>query len=179
MSSSGATYRCPSPTPARSRIRIEAAGVSPTDLKIRRGDLQTVFPLLPDAVLGFEAAGVVDALGPSASGVKEGDEVVSLLAALGGYAEYTLAFSWTSKPPNVSWRDAAALPASAEAAVGILKQLGVSQGETPLILAPSVGREDDRHTARRLPGRHHHRRRSAARPRPFTRPGSCPGHLRR
>jgi NADPH:quinone reductase-like Zn-dependent oxidoreductase len=83
----------------------------------------------------------VDALGPSVSAVEEGDEVASLLLGLGGYGEYALASSWTPKPPNVSWRDAAALPASAEAAVGILKQLGVVKGETLLILgaAGSVG----------------------------------------
>jgi NADPH:quinone reductase-like Zn-dependent oxidoreductase len=92
-------------------------------------------------VLGFEASGVVDALGRSVSGVAEGDEVASLLAGLGGYGEYALASSWTPKPPNVSWSDAAALPASAEAAVGILKQLGVTGGETLLVVgaAGSVG----------------------------------------
>jgi len=133
--------RMPQPGPGQVRIRIKAAGISPTDPKIRRGDLKAVFPLPPNAVLGFEAAGVVDALGPSVSGVKVGDEVASLLLGLGGYGEYALASSWTLKPPNVSWSDAAALPASAEAAVGILKQLGVSRGETLLILgaAGSVG----------------------------------------
>jgi NADPH:quinone reductase-like Zn-dependent oxidoreductase len=131
----------PEPGPGQVRIRVKAAGVGPTDVKIRRGDLEAAFPLPPDAVLGFEASGVVDALGPSVSGVKEGDEVASLLPSLGGYGEYVLASSWTSKPPNVSWSDAAALPASAEAAVGILKQFGISRGETLLILgaAGSVG----------------------------------------
>jgi len=131
----------PEPGPGQVRIRVKAAGVSPTDPKIRRGDLKTVFPLPGGAVLGFEAAGVVDALGPSVSGVQEGDEVASLLAGLGGYGEYAIASSWTPKPPNVSWSDAAALPASAEAAVGILKQLGVGKGETLLVLgaAGSVG----------------------------------------
>jgi NADPH:quinone reductase-like Zn-dependent oxidoreductase len=131
----------PEPGAGQVRIRVKAAGVSPTDLKIRRGDLEAVFPLPPDAVLGFEAAGVVDALGPSVSGVQEGDEIASLLPGLGAYGEYALASSWTPKPPNVSWSDAAALPASAEAAVGILKQLGVTSGETLLILgaAGSVG----------------------------------------
>ena len=131
----------PRPGPGQVRIRIKAAGVSPTDPKIRRGDLKAAFPLPAGAVLGFEAAGVVDALGPSVSGVKVGDEVASLLAGLGGYGEYALASSWTPKPPNVTWSDAAALPASAEAAVGVLKQLGVARGETLLILgaAGSVG----------------------------------------
>jgi NADPH:quinone reductase-like Zn-dependent oxidoreductase len=131
----------PEPGPGQVRIRIKAAGVSPTDPKIRRGDLEAAFPLPPNAVLGFEAAGTVDALGPAVSGVKEGDEVASLLLGLGGYGEYALASSWTPKPPNVTWSDAAALPASAEAAVGILKQLQVTAGETLLILgaAGSVG----------------------------------------
>jgi NADPH:quinone reductase-like Zn-dependent oxidoreductase len=131
----------PEPGPGQVRIRVKAAGVSPTDPKIRRGDLKAVFPVPSGAVLGFEAAGVVDALGPSVSGVQEGDEVASLLAGLGGYGEYAIASSWTPKPPNVSWSDAAALPASAEAAVGILKQLGVAKGETLLVLgaAGSVG----------------------------------------
>jgi NADPH:quinone reductase-like Zn-dependent oxidoreductase len=71
----------PQPGVGQVRIRVRAAGVGPTDAKIRRGDLQAVFPLPADAVLGFEAAGVVDSLGSSVTGVKEGDEVAALLAA--------------------------------------------------------------------------------------------------
>ncbi|MEZ0090819.1 NADP-dependent oxidoreductase [Streptacidiphilus sp. EB129] len=131
----------PEPGPGQIRIRVFAAGIGPTDLKIRRGDLERVFPLPPLAVLGFEAAGTVDALGPSVTGVAIGDEVAAQLPALGGYAEYTLASSWTAKPAGVSWADAAALPASAEAAVGVLRQLHVAPGETLLVLggAGSVG----------------------------------------
>lgn len=131
----------PMPGSGEIRIRVKAAGVSPTDPKIRRGDLAAAFPLAPNAVLGFEVAGVVDAVGPSVSSVGEGDEVASLLLGLGGYGEYAIASSWTLKPQNVSWSSAAALPASAEAAIGILKQLGVAPGETLLVLgaAGSVG----------------------------------------
>jgi NADPH:quinone reductase-like Zn-dependent oxidoreductase len=128
----------PVPGPGQIRIRVKAAGVSPTDPKIRRGDLAEVFPLGPNTVLGFEVAGVVDALGPSVSSVGEGDEVASLLLGLGGYGEYAIASSWTPKPANVGWSDAAALPASAEAAVGILKQLEVVPGETLLVLATQL-----------------------------------------
>jgi NADPH:quinone reductase-like Zn-dependent oxidoreductase len=131
----------PVPGPGQVRIRVKAAGVSPTDPKIRRGDLKGVFPVGPDTVLGFEVAGIVDSVGPSVTSVGEGDEVASLLLGLGGYGEYAIASSWTHKPPNVSWSDAAALPVSAEAAVGVLKQLGVSPGETLLVLgaAGAVG----------------------------------------
>jgi len=131
----------PEPGPREVRIRVQCAGVSPTDPKIRRGDVQAVFRLPPDAVLGFEAAGVVDAVGSSVEGVKNGDEVACLLPDLGGYAEYALASSWTRKPADVSWSDAAALPSSAEAAVRALNELRLSRGETVLILGAggSVG----------------------------------------
>src|SRR6476619_3467435 len=124
----------PEPEPGQVRIRVRAAGVGPTDAKIRRGDLQAVFPLPPRAVLGFEVAGTVDAVGSAVQGVTVGDDVAALLPRLGGYAEFALASSWTRKPPEVAWSDAAALPASAEAAVGVLAQLGVERGETLLIL---------------------------------------------
>jgi NADPH:quinone reductase-like Zn-dependent oxidoreductase len=129
------------PSAGQIRIQVRVSGVGPTDLKIRRGDLDGVFPLPEPAVLGFETAGVVDAIGSEVSGVAVGDEVAAWLPSLGGYGEYALAAAWTHKPANVSWNDAGALPASVEAAVGVLRQLGVVGGETLLILGAggSVG----------------------------------------
>ena len=115
-------------------IEVHAAGIGPSDLKIRRGDLQGIFPLPTPPVLGFEAAGVVVGVGAGTSNVQVGDEVAVLLPTLGGYGQYALATIWTQKPNEVTWEDAAALPTSAEAAVGILRELEVSVGETLLIL---------------------------------------------
>ena len=44
-----------------------------------------------------------------------------------------MASIWTRKPESVSWIDAAALPSSAEAAAGVLRQLNVTSGETLLL----------------------------------------------
>src|SRR5579864_6482551 len=114
------------------RIKVKAAGISPTDLALRAGYLKAI-PLPPNAVLGFEAAGTVDAVGPGVTGTSIGDGVTALLLGLGGYAEYAVASIWTRKPDTVSWIDAAALPSSAEAAVGVLRQLNVKSGETLLL----------------------------------------------
>jgi NADPH:quinone reductase-like Zn-dependent oxidoreductase len=124
----------PLPEPGRGQIRIKvkAAGISPTDLALRAGYL-TAFPPPPRAVLGFEAAGTVDAAGPGVTGTSAGDAVTALLLGLGGYAQYAVASIWTGKPESVSWLDAAALPSSAEAAVRILRQLNVHSGETLLL----------------------------------------------
>jgi NADPH:quinone reductase-like Zn-dependent oxidoreductase len=67
--------------------------------------------------------------------------VAAWLPSLGGYGEYALAAAWTPKPPQVAWDNAGALPASVEAAVGVLRQLEVAEGETLLILGAggSVG----------------------------------------
>jgi NADPH:quinone reductase-like Zn-dependent oxidoreductase len=122
----------PEPGPGQIRIKVEAAGISPTDLALRAGYLKA-FPLPPDAVLGFEAAGTVDAAGPGVTGTSAGDPVTALLLSLGGYAEYAVASIWTGKPKSVSWLDAAALPSSAEAAARVLRQLNVKPAETLLL----------------------------------------------
>jgi NADPH:quinone reductase-like Zn-dependent oxidoreductase len=129
------------PSDTQIRIKVRVSGVGPTDLKIRRGDLNGAFPLPEPTVLGFETAGTVDRVGSAVSGVAVGDEVAAWLPSLGGYGEYALAQNWAPKPPQVTWNDAAAVPASVEAAVGVLRQLGVASGETLLILgaAGSVG----------------------------------------
>jgi NADPH:quinone reductase-like Zn-dependent oxidoreductase len=114
------------------RIKVRAAGVGPTDLALRAGYLKAI-PLPPNAVLGFEAAGTVDAVGTGVTGTSVGDGVTALLLGLGGYAEYAVASIWTRKPGNVPWADAAALPSSAEAAAGVLRQLDVTSGETLLL----------------------------------------------
>lgn len=122
----------PSPGPGEVLIRVRAAGVGPTDLNIRAGHLAQVFPQTSGSILGFEAAGTVAAIGEGVSGIKVGDDVAASLPAQGGYAELVTATKWFPKPPEVSWTDAAALPASAEAAV---------EGETLVVLggAGSVG----------------------------------------
>ena len=130
------------PGPGQIRLAVRYAGVGPTDLAIRAGHLDAVFPAPPGTVLGFEAAGVVDQIGAGVADVAAGDEVAVFLPRLGGYAEAVVAGFWVRKPADVAWTDAAALPASGEAAVRVLDQLAVTAGETVLVLggAGSVGR---------------------------------------
>ncbi len=122
----------PEPGAGQIRIKVKTAGISPTDLALRAGYLKEI-PLPRNAVLGFEAAGTVDAAGPGVASASVGDSVAALLFSLGGYAEYAVASIWTRKPESVSWSDAAALPSSAEAAAGVLRQLNVKSGETLLL----------------------------------------------
>jgi NADPH:quinone reductase-like Zn-dependent oxidoreductase len=64
----------PVPGPGQVLVRVKAAALNHLDIWVRRGlpALKVAFP----HVLGGDACGVVAALGPGATGVKEGDRVV-------------------------------------------------------------------------------------------------------
>src|SRR5438552_16868810 len=68
------------PGPGEGRVAIRAAGLCHSDLSVIDGAI----PYLTPVVLGHEGAGVVDAVGPGVTAVKEGNAVVlSTLAHCG------------------------------------------------------------------------------------------------
>jgi S-(hydroxymethyl)mycothiol dehydrogenase len=62
----------PDPGPGEALVRVQACGVCHTDLHYREGGIGEDFPYL----LGHEAAGVVEALGPDVTGLEAGDFVI-------------------------------------------------------------------------------------------------------
>jgi len=66
------TINVPDPGPGEALVRVQACGVCHTDLHYREGGINDDFPFL----LGHEAAGVVEAVGPDVSGLAPGDFVV-------------------------------------------------------------------------------------------------------
>ena len=74
----------PVPGDGEIRIRVRAAGINFSDILTRIG-------LYPDApkppvVVGYEVAGVVDAVGNGVTALSEGDRVVAL-TRFGGYSD--------------------------------------------------------------------------------------------
>jgi S-(hydroxymethyl)glutathione dehydrogenase / alcohol dehydrogenase len=59
-------------TPGDVLVRIRAAGLCHTDLEVIEGQLAYPMPI----VLGHEAAGTVEAVGPGVAGLRAGDPVV-------------------------------------------------------------------------------------------------------
>ena len=129
------------PATGQIRVTVAFAGVGPTDLAIRSGHLNGAFGAHPGVVLGFEASGVVDAVGSGVQDVRPGDRVAVFLPELGGYARQVLARYWVPLPAAVRDQDAAALPASGEAAARVVDETRVAAGETVLVVgaAGSVG----------------------------------------
>jgi S-(hydroxymethyl)mycothiol dehydrogenase len=67
-----ATVIVPDPGPGEALVAVQACGVCHTDLHYREGGIGDDFPYL----LGHEAAGVVEAVGPDVSAVAPGDFVI-------------------------------------------------------------------------------------------------------
>jgi S-(hydroxymethyl)mycothiol dehydrogenase len=66
------TIVVPDPGPGEARVRVQACGVCHTDLHYREGAINDQFPFL----LGHEAAGVVESVGPDVKDVAPGDYVI-------------------------------------------------------------------------------------------------------
>jgi S-(hydroxymethyl)mycothiol dehydrogenase len=62
----------PDPGPGEALVRVQACGVCHTDLHYREGGIGDDFPYL----LGHEAAGVVEAVGPDVTGLAAGEFVI-------------------------------------------------------------------------------------------------------
>ena len=66
------TIVVPDPGPGEALVKVQACGVCHTDLHYREGAIGDEFPYL----LGHEAAGIVEAVGPDVVGVAPGDFVI-------------------------------------------------------------------------------------------------------
>jgi NADPH:quinone reductase len=96
------------------RVAVRAVSVNPVDTKIRRG---VAPPQGGHRVLGWDAAGVVDAVGPEARLFRPGDEVfyAGSLDRPGSNSEFHLVDERIvgSKPRSLGFAEAAALPLTA------------------------------------------------------------------
>ncbi|MFG2663891.1 S-(hydroxymethyl)mycothiol dehydrogenase [Streptomyces sp. NPDC048387] len=66
------TILVPDPGPGDALVKVQACGVCHTDLHYREGGINDAFPFL----LGHEAAGVVESVGPDVTSVAPGDFVI-------------------------------------------------------------------------------------------------------
>jgi NADPH:quinone reductase-like Zn-dependent oxidoreductase len=122
--------------PAEIRIAVRATGVAPTDAKLRAGLLGTRRTLAWPHVPGVDAAGVVDEVGASVTGVAIGDEVfgaVDVLRLGGANAEFAVLRFWEHKPAAMSWAAAGGAGTSVETATRALDALAIVPGMTLLV----------------------------------------------
>jgi len=127
-------------------IRVRAAGVNPVDWKIREGRLEPAWPHVFPVVPGWEAAGVVERVGPAVTTVAPGDEVFTYcrkhFVGEGAYAELVSVpeTSVARKPGSLDFEHAAGLPLCALTAYqALFGAAGVVGGDTVLVQASAGG----------------------------------------
>jgi NADPH:quinone reductase len=131
------------PGPGQARIEVRACGVNPIDYKVYSGAMGADPARLPLS-LGFEAAGVVTAVGPEAVGpagpVSAGDEVIAYRVS-GAYAAELIApaQALTPKPPALGWPEAGGLMLTGATAWHALAATSVASGDTLLVHGASGG----------------------------------------
>jgi zinc-binding alcohol dehydrogenase family protein len=133
----------PVPGPHDLVLRVEALAVNPVDTKVRAA----IAPGGAGRILGWDAAGVVEACGEAVTRFQPGDAVMVAgdIRRPGCYAERLAvdARLCGRKPHNLSWAEAAALPLTALTAwEGLFEGIGFAfeGGEAPDGGSPHGGR---------------------------------------
>ena len=127
-------------------IRVRGAGLNPVDWKMREGYLEGAFPHFFPVVLGWDAAGVVEQVGPAVTEFSAGDEVFAYcrkhFVGEGTYAEYVTgpADFVAAKPARLDPVHAGAVPLAGLTALQMLTDAAaVRSGETVLVPAAAGG----------------------------------------
>ncbi|EOI3547709.1 zinc-binding alcohol dehydrogenase family protein [Cronobacter dublinensis] len=120
-------------------VKIRAISVNPADTKVRASS-----PVTQPRILGWDAVGVVEAIGEDVTLFRPGDEVyyAGAINRPGSYAEYGLVDERIAahKPASLSDADAAALPLTSLTAWELLfDRLEVREGHGDAILIIGAG----------------------------------------
>jgi NADPH2:quinone reductase len=142
----------PDPGPAAGHdllVRVEAVSVNPVDTKVRMQRYGGATGRGSEAILGWDAAGRVEAVGPEVSLFRPGDAVyyAGAIGRPGSNAELHLVDERIvgRKPRSLDWADAAAVPLTAITAYeAIVDRLGVDpeamdRGKRLLVVAGAGG----------------------------------------
>jgi NADPH:quinone reductase-like Zn-dependent oxidoreductase len=139
----------PKPAPRRGEllVKVQAATVSAADYRARTKHVPKGLKLLSSITLGFitpripvlgmDIAGVVESVGPDVARFKPGDEVIAMLGGtFGGHAEYVTVpqdGAITTKPPNLTFEEAASLVFGGITAQAFLGRTGMGPGTSVLV----------------------------------------------
>jgi NADPH:quinone reductase-like Zn-dependent oxidoreductase len=129
----------PDPVPDRDEVvvRIEAAGVNPIDAKLR-GGVRPSAPITEPRAVGFDGAGVIEALGEGVDGFAVGDRV-AIRDTLGTYSSLLAVpvEHLALLPDSVTAAEGAGIGIPAGTAYQSLKSLRVGEGDVLLLHAGS------------------------------------------
>ena len=112
-------------------VRVRAAAANPYDWKVRNGEMKIMTGRKFPRGIGYDFAGVVEAVGQGVVRLNAGDEVLGAaeIKASGAFAEMVVAAEKgvVKKPAELSFEEAAAIPTIGSAALQALVNKGKLQ----------------------------------------------------
>lgn len=124
-------------------INIKACSVNPIDWKLRSGALRYFYRLRFPAILGFDLAGRVEAIGKNVRSLRVGDSVYTCSYKKGGqaYAQWIALEerSLSLKPKTMNFKEAASVPLAAMTALQALRDKGHIQEKQRLLIIGASG----------------------------------------
>jgi hypothetical protein len=131
----------PEPGPDQVLVAVRAAGINPSEAKIRAGLVREIFPATFPSGEGSDLAGVVEEVGAGVRGVAVGDEVIGYTNNRASHAEYVLveAANLTAKPAGVPWEVAGALFVAGATGVATVRAVAPTAGEAVVIAGAGGG----------------------------------------
>ena len=133
----------PSPDSKEVLVWVRASSLNPIDVKLRSGSLRPLLRLRFPAVLGYDFAGEIVALGSGVEGLGIGAQVYGRTTATTGGTHAELAAvgadAIASAPAELTMEEAASLPLTAMTAVQALRWARLRAGDRLLVIGASGG----------------------------------------
>jgi NADPH:quinone reductase-like Zn-dependent oxidoreductase len=133
----------PAPRPHQVRVRVRASSLNPIDAKLRSGSLRPFLQLRFPAVLGYDVAGEVEAVGTKTEGFKLGERVYGRVDRTtgGAHAQRAVVSARVLDriPDRLDFVQAAALPLTAMTALQALRDIAHLREGQSLLVVGGVG----------------------------------------
>jgi NADPH:quinone reductase len=133
--------------PGQLLVRVQASSVNPVDVGIAAGHLKDMFPHEFPVLVGRDFAGVVEQVGADVTGYVPGDAVLGFVPGMspgihhGSWAELIAVpqDQVAHLPDGVDLAQAGAAPLAGVTALAVDDALGLSQGDTVLMIGANGG----------------------------------------
>jgi NADPH:quinone reductase-like Zn-dependent oxidoreductase len=143
----GSIREIPDPEPGEGEVlvAVQVAGMNQTDIAVMAGFLKDYMEHRFPLVIGIDASGVVERVGPGVEHFREGDEVYGYVRkpvmGEGTMAERAVLpiGGITHKPRTITWEEAAVVGHSALTAAAAVEDVALSSGQRLVLLGGTGG----------------------------------------
>lgn len=134
----------PTPPAGAVQIKIKSSSLNPIDYKRRGGAMKMISTEVFPVTMGYDASGIISAVGEGVTEFKVGDEVYTRVGhefKAGTVAEYTIAHvsKVAPKPKTSSFEEAASYPLAAITAMQMLRKANFKAGDNVFVTAGAGG----------------------------------------